>query len=241
MSLGVLHCLIFHFYCFFVFSFSLGFQQPGQGQFNGGGYGNQPQGGYGMAQQQGGYGMAQQQGGYGQQQQPWMQQQQQQQMQMQQMQQPRAAAGPTDADEKWARFYENDANAALQNGYTKAHYDAYLAKRQSAAPVAALPPAPVAAAVSANDEQWASFYLKDPQKATQSGYTQAHYQAYLAKKGGPAAGAPPPAAAPPAVSTLSANDHQWAAFYLKDPAKSAASGYTKAHYDDYLRKKNGGQ
>jgi hypothetical protein len=55
----------------------------------------------------------------------------------------------------------------------------------------------------------------------------------LAKKG---PGALPPAA----VSSLSANDHQWAEFFLKDPVKSAASGYTKAHYDDYLRKKNGG-
>ena len=94
---------------------------------------------------------------------------------------------PTEDDEKWARFYENDANTALQNGYTKAHYDAYLAKggrsRLNAAPTSA-PPAP--AAVN-NDEQWAQFYLKDPAKATASGYTKAHYDAYLAKKG---AGAP---------------------------------------------------
>lgn len=193
-------------------------------------------GGYGMAQQ-GGY---PQQGGFGQQppqpQQSQLSNFQQRQMQMVQQRQPpqqHPPMGPTEADEKWARFYENDANTALQNGYTKAHYDAYLAKggrsRLNAAPTSA-PPAP--AAVN-NDEQWAQFYLKDPAKATASGYTKAHYDAYLAKKG---PGALPPAA----VSSLSANDHQWAEFFLKDPVKSAASGYTKAHYDDYLRKKNGG-
>jgi hypothetical protein len=39
----------------------------------------------------------------------------------QQPQQP-APMVPTQDDEKWARFYETDANTALQNGYTKAHY-----------------------------------------------------------------------------------------------------------------------
>ena len=160
---------------------------------------------------------------------------------MQQRQQP-AAAGADPNAIKWAQFYERDPNAALQSGYTKAHYDAYLVTK-SAAAVQVAPAAPTQAAapqLSANDEKWARFYENDPAKAASSGYSKAHYDAYLQKKGGaaPAPAAPVQvAAAPAAPAQLSANDEKWARFYENDPATAATSGYTKAHYEDYQKKK----
>ena len=71
----------------------------------------------------------------------------------QQPQQP-APMVPTQDDEKWARFYETDANTALQNGYTKAHYESYLAKGGRSRLNVAPAPASAPAATSANkDEQ----------------------------------------------------------------------------------------
>jgi hypothetical protein len=98
-----------------------------------------------------------------------------------------AATQMTANDEKWARFYESDAATAIQSGYTKAHYDAYQQKRGGAAPAPMAPMAQPAAAqaapqLSANDEKWARFYESDAAKATESGYTQAHYADYQRKK-----------------------------------------------------------
>ena len=44
----------------------------------------------------------------------------------------------TNNDEQWTRFYEKDANTARQNGYTDAHYAAYLAKKGPQAAVSSL-------------------------------------------------------------------------------------------------------
>merc|ERR1712166_657119 len=38
------------------------------------------------------------------------------------------------------------------------------------------------APVSENDENWARYFEEDPAKATESGYTKVHYDAYLQKK-----------------------------------------------------------
>ena len=160
------------------------------------------------------------------------------------MQQAPAPAADPNA-QRWAEYYERDPATALQNGYTKAHYDAYLASkgptsRAPPPPRAPAPVAPQASQVSANDEAWARLYEADPAKASGSGYTKAHYDAYLQKKGG-AAPVSAPAPAAPQASQASENDEKWARYYEADPAKASGSGYTKAHYDAYLQKKNGGQ
>ena len=110
------------------------------------------------------------------------------------MQQAPAPAADPNA-QRWAEYYERDPATALQNGYTKAHYNAYLASK-GPPPRAPAPVAPQASQVSANDEAWARLYEADPAQASGSGYTKAHYDGYLQKKGGaaPAPAAPAPAA-----------------------------------------------
>ena len=37
----------------------------------------------------------------------------------------------TKNDKKWARFYEQDPQKAMESGYTAQHYEAFQAKKQS--------------------------------------------------------------------------------------------------------------
>ena len=76
---------------------------------------------------------------------------------------------------------------------------------------------------------------------------EAHYDAHLVTKSSAAVQVAPAAptqcisAFGPSIAApfLSANDEKSARFYENDPANAATSGYTKAHYEDYQKKKAG--
>ena len=100
------------------------------------------------------------------------------------------------------KFYETNPSEALKNGYTKAHYEEYLASKGKASPTTTEGSTDSAqsrsadqqeqqkseqdngesSTLTANDEEWARYYEKDPEGAKKAGYSEAHYEDYKRKK-----------------------------------------------------------
>ena len=119
-----------------------------------------------------------------------------------------ASAGEDPHAAQWAKFYETNPAEAAKNGYTKAHYEKYLASQGGS----------TGAATSSSGVEG-----PHSSSASHSAPTDDQQQGQGSEGGG--------------NSGLTANDEEWARYYEKDPEGAKKSGYSEAHYEDYKRKK----